>query len=96
MQVLTITVQILIGWFLFQILREIKLTKCAINRLERLRKHLSFSCINKNKNNIDKDVDLFPVKDFGLVYQNEQKEKLAELIGSEAAVNLQLKTGTPL
>ncbi len=96
MQVLIITLQILIGWFLFQILREIKLTKCAINRLERLRKHLSFNCINKNKSNTDKGIELFPIKNFGLAYQNEQKERLAELIDSEAAVNLQFKTGTPL
>ena len=94
-------VQFLIGLILLRILREIKLAKCAIKRLEWIRSQFSFDRKDINKAFFGKDVELFPIKEssvniFGSTYNNEQKERLADLIDSEAAVNIQLKSGAPL
>ncbi len=64
MSVSIIFIQFLTGLILLQILREIKLIKCAINRFERIKKPFAFKCINKNED-VDKDIELFPIKSFG-------------------------------
>ena len=102
MKIIGIGTEILICIALWKILNEIRRTKCAINRFNRIRKHFLYgttSYDHLNKKPLNQGAELFPIGDipngYGHIFTRDEGEKMTttEFIKNEAAINEQLRKG---